>query len=273
MGRFKTSMLLWETHAYTNRLCNIPPEQKVVFAGGTLLFALLAQPLVQGLVFLWMSVLLMLYARIPWKTYGVMLVWPCAFLLPGLLPMTVSWTSAVDLAVVEDEVLAGWRWGAYWIYVSRAGVAEALATAVRAVAATSCLYFVLLTVPFGQLLQVLRRWRMPVLVTELLLVMFRSVFVLLWTAGQIRMAQLSRGGNRGFRHGMRDLGRLIVRLFVRVREHTNQWSLGLLSRGYGGQLHVVGLSRGTTSPGFVAAAAAGWTALLLLEWQLRMGWP
>jgi len=260
-----------ETLAYTNRLRDLPPEQKLLFAGGTLLMALLGQPFVQVLVFLWMSGLLILCARIPLKTYGCLLGLPCAFLLMGLLPLTVSWTPAARLAIAVEDAWAGFQWGGWWIYVSRAGAAQALTTAVRAVAAVSCLYFVLLTVPFGQLLQVLRRLRMPVLLPELLLVMFRFIFVLLATAEQIRLAQLSRGGYRGFRQGMRDLGRLIVRLFVRTREQMRQWTLGLFSRGFTGQLHVVSSARGKTSRWFAAAAVAGWMVLLVLEWRLRMG--
>lgn len=266
-------MLPWDTLAYTNRLQNVTPQQKLVFAGGTLLFAFLARPLVQGLIVLWMTALLVCYARIPWKTYIGMLALPCAFLFPGVLPMAVTWTSAVRLPTAADEMLVGFQWGGYCFYVSRTGAAQALTTGIRAVAAVSCLYFVVLTVPFGQLLQVLRRWHVPVLLTELVLVMFRSVFLLLETAAQIRLAQLSRGGYRGFRGGMRDLGRLIVRLFNRMREQTAQWSLGLSARGYHGQFHVVNLSCETASRRFVAMAVVGWTVLLLLEWRLRAGLP
>jgi len=262
-----------ETLAYTNRLRDLPPEQKLLFAGGTLLMALLGQPFVQVLVFLWMSGLLILCARIPLKTYGCLLGLPCAFLLMGLLPLTVSWTPAARLAIAVEDAWAGFQWGGYCFYVSRTGAAQALTTGIRAVAAVSCLYFVVLTVPFGQLLQVLRRWHVPVLLTELVLVMFRSVFLLLETAAQIRLAQLSRGGYRGFRGGMRDLGRLIVRLFNRMREQTAQWSLGLSARGYHGQFHVVNLSCETASRRFVAMAVVGWTVLLLLEWRLRAGLP
>ncbi|WP_240491804.1 CbiQ family ECF transporter T component, partial [Acinetobacter baumannii] len=49
----------------------------------------------------------------------------------------------------------------------------------RSLASVSCLYFILLTVPFTELLAVLRRMKMPVLLTDLLLVMYRFVFVFL----------------------------------------------------------------------------------------------
>lgn len=258
-----------DTLAYTNRLRGLPPEQKLLFAGGTLLIALLGHPPVQVGVFLWMSGWIVAYARIPLKTYAGLLSLILTFLVMSLIVLCVSWIPTRQMAAVGSDVWAGFRLGEWFVYLSRTGVAQALQVAIRAVAATSCLYFVLLTVPFAELLQVMRKMRVPALLTELLLVMYRFVFVLLETAEQIRVAQVSRGGYRGFRKGMSDLGRLIVKLFVRTTQRVQQLATGLSARGFTGQLQVVSAVRFQTSRRYAMEAMGGWFLLLFLEWWLR----
>ncbi len=258
-----------DTLAYTNRLRGLPPEQKLLFAGGTLMIALLSHPLVQVVVFLWMSGWIVAYARIPLKMYAGLLSLNTAFLMMSLLALCISWTPTRQMTAVVADVWAGFRWGEWYVYLSRTGVTQALQVAIRAVAAVSCLYFVLLTVPFAELLQVMRRLRVPTLVTELLLVMYRFVFVLLETAEQVWVAQVSRGGYRGFRKGMSDLGRLIVKLFVRTTERVQQLTMGLSARGFTGQLQVVSAVRFQPSRRYAMEAMAGWFLLLSLEWWLR----
>jgi cobalt/nickel transport system permease protein len=258
-----------DTLAYTNRLRGLPPEQKLLFACGTLLIALLGHPLVQAGVFLWMSGWIVAYARIPLKTYGGLLSVIIAFLMMSLPALCVSWAPTRQMPAAVADVWAEIHLGAYTIYLSRTGVAQALQVAVRAAAAVSCLSFVLLTVPFAELLQVMRRMRVPPLLTELLLVMYRFVFVLLETAEQIWIAQVSRGGYRGFRQGMSDLGRLIVKLLVRTNERVQQLSMGLSARGFTGQLQVVSAVGYQPSRRYAVEAMAGWLLLLSLEWWLR----
>ncbi|WP_411053578.1 CbiQ family ECF transporter T component, partial [Tritonibacter sp. SIMBA_163] len=82
----------------------------------------------------------------------------------------------------------------------------------RAIALTSCLYFILFTVPFVEIIRVLRDFRCPPLITELLVLMYRFIFVLTDTVMEILTAQQSRLGYGNWRVGMRSLSLLIGQL-------------------------------------------------------------
>lgn len=64
----------------------------------------------------------------------------------------------------------------------------------RASSLTSCMYFILLTVPFVEILQVLRQLRCPSLMIELLALMYRFIFMLAATGTEPATAQRSRCG-------------------------------------------------------------------------------
>jgi cobalt/nickel transport system permease protein len=91
------------------------------------------------------------------------------------------------------------------------------------------MYFILLTTPFTEVLQVLRQLRCPALLTELLL-MYRFIFTLLAIVDDLWMAQNSRCSYRTWRRGMSSLGLLIGQLLQRVLINYRQVSLSLSPR-------------------------------------------
>ena len=78
--------------------------------------------------------------------------------------------------------------GSYYFYLSEQGFVQAGLIFFRTISTVTCLYFVLFTTPFTELLQVLRRLGCPVVLTELLLLMYRFIFILLSTARELWMA-------------------------------------------------------------------------------------
>jgi cobalt/nickel transport system permease protein len=135
----------------------------------------------------------------------------------------------------------------------------------RAFASTSCMYFILLTVPFTEILQILRQLRCPELVTELLLLMYRFIFSLLAIADELWIAQNSRCGYRTWKLGMRSLGILIGQLLQRTLENYRQVSLSLASRGFNGELRVWNSYPYKPSRRYIFEAVFGCTVLTLLS--------
>ena len=71
---------------------------------------------------------------------------------------------------------------------------QAMTVGMRSLSCACCLLFVLYTVPFSEGLQVLRQLKVPPLLTDLLLLMYRFVFLFLKTAAELGLAQRARGG-------------------------------------------------------------------------------
>ncbi len=222
-----------DIYAYTNALRPLPPTQKVGFALGMLTLALVGQPLTQGLIGLWMSRWIVGAARIPPAVYGRLLGGILLFWLVSLPPLLVA--VAPIPAVVNTPGIAVGPW---WVSLSPTGVTLALRAVLRGWATGVCLLFLLLTVPFTELLQVLRRWHLPVTLLDVLLLMYRFIFLALEELVQMQLAQRARGGDRTWRRQIESLGLLVSQLLVRSCQRYQRFCLGLAARGFNGSVQV-----------------------------------
>ena len=227
-----------DTLAYTNQLRKLPPEHKILFAIALLVLTYFASIPVQTLIALWMGIWTVVYAKIPVSIYLRLLSIPAGFWLTSLPALAISGVNTTDWPTVHADVWQGITVGSYHIYLSCHGIEQARGLLARAIASTSCLYFVMLTVPFIEILQILRRLSCPPLLTDLLLLMYRFIFTLLRTADELWTAQQSRNGYRTWKIGMNSLGILIGQLLQRTLINYRQVSLSLASRGFTGEFRV-----------------------------------
>ncbi|MDF5716969.1 MAG: cobalt ECF transporter T component CbiQ [Rhizonema sp. NSF051] len=253
-----------DTLAYTNRLRWLPPEQKLLFATVLLIVSAFAHPAVQVLIAVWMSIWTVVYAGIPAKIYVKLVYLATLFWLTSLPALVVNGVDVSQLHLVSNDSVKGLTFGSYYVYLSYHGIEQGLKILSRAIASLSCLYFVVLTIPFTELLQTLRRIGFPVLLTELLLLMYRFIFVLLNTVTELWTAQQSRGGYRTFRIGMKSLALLIGQLLRRTLENYRQVSLSLAARGFNGELRFWYPQRYHQSKRYAIEAIVGVSALIVL---------
>ena len=255
-----------DTLAYTNRLRWLAPEQKLLFAIALLIIAAFTHPLVQVLIAVWMSTWTIIYARIPSKIYFKLVYVASFFWLTSLPALIINGVNISQLHLVQNDSVIGLYIGSYYLYISVHGLQQGLTILTRAIASLSCLYFIMLTIPFTELLQVLRRVGFPVLLTDLLLLMYRFIFVLLNTASELWTAQQSRGGYCTFSIGMKSLALLIGQLLKRTLENYRQVSLTLASRGFNGEFKVWHPHRYHLSKRYAIEAILGCASLIALDW-------
>ena len=261
-----------DTLAYTNRLRQLPPEHKLLFAIVLLLLTYCSRAPIQLAIAVWLSVWTIVYAKIPASIYFRLLLIPIGFWLTSLPAFILSGVGVEHLASVQADVWQGSTWGNYYLYLSLHGIHQAGELAARAIASTTCIYFIMLTVPFTELLDILRRVGCPALLTELLLLMYRFIFVLLRTASEIWIAQQARGGYRTWRLWMKSLGLLVGQLLRRTLENYRQVSQALDSRGFTGDIRVWHSRRYKPSKRYSLEAFFGCAVLVALTgWQYVVG--
>jgi cobalt/nickel transport system permease protein len=247
---------LIDSLAYTNRLRWLPPSHKLSFAMVLLLFSLVSSPLVQVLISLWLIVWIVVYAGIPAKIYLGLLLLPIGFWFTSVPAFVINVTNVkaiaasapllaiaasaplLAIATVQSDLWQNWgiNLGNYYLYISQSGLHQIAWLLTRILATTSSMYFILLTTPFTEVVQFLRKLGFPSLLSELLLLMYRFIFTLLAIASELWLAQNSRCGYRTWRRGMYSLGILIGQLLQRSFESYRQVSLSLASRGFNGEL-------------------------------------
>ena len=254
-----------DTLAYTNRLRWLPPEQKLIFASILLILSSFAPSQIQLIIALWMSIWTVVYAGIPAKIYFNLVLMAIFFWLTSLPALAINGVGISHQELIKHDSIAGFNLGSFYLYISHHGIIQAERILTRALASLACLYFVMLTIPFSELLQTLRRIGFPALLSEILLLMYRFIFVLLNSAAEIITAQKSRGGYRTFRTSMKSLGLLVGQLLKRTLENYRQVSLSLASRGFTGELRVWYPRRYRQSKRYAIEAIIG--CMILILWQ------
>ncbi|MBF2017789.1 MAG: cobalt ECF transporter T component CbiQ [Rivularia sp. T60_A2020_040] len=258
-----------DTLAYTNKLRGLPPEHKLIFALTTLLISLSTHPPIQILIALWMGIWTVVYAKIPAGIYFKILAVASFFWLTSLPALIINAISIANVFKVQNDAWQGFILNSYYIYISRSGFYQAVQIFTRALASVSCLYFLMLTVPFTEVLQTLRRFKFPTLLIELLLLMYRFIFILWNTATDLSIAQKSRLGYRNFRTSIKSLALLVGQLLKRTLQKYNQFSLGLEARGSSYEFRVYAPRRYRSSKRYIIEAIVGWVILIVLEWWLN----
>jgi cobalt/nickel transport system permease protein len=100
---------------------------------------------------------------------------------------------------------------------------------------TLCLLTMILlanTTPFAEILDVLKRWRVPALLVTTLALMYRYLFLLIDEAERMNRARVSRTFGAGRRRSWRMLGTMVGQLGVRSTERAERISAAMRARGW-----------------------------------------
>ncbi|WZL74255.1 cobalt ECF transporter T component CbiQ [Clostridiaceae bacterium 35-E11] len=227
-------MLSIDQYAYSNALKNIHPMEKFWFALMTLGICLVSQSWqFHMIVIVTMTILTVGRAKIPLKFYGKLAVVPIFFLVLGVLTITFVITKE------SSVVLYGVSIGDYVIGVSAQGLRQVGVIFFRAYAAVSCLYFLALTTPMVDLIWVLKKLKTPTILTELMMIIYRFIFVLLETASLMYISQDCRLGYISHRQSYHSLGKLVSNLFLKAFYRAKELFIALSTRGYTGDILVL----------------------------------
>jgi cobalt/nickel transport system permease protein len=261
-----------DTLAYTNRLQQLPPGQKLLFAIALLLITYFTFIPIQILIAVWVSIWIVVYAGIPISIYLRLLLIPVGFLITSLPTFVINSVALSDLPFVRVDIWQGFTLGNHLVYLSYQGMQQVNELGARTISSTACIYFVMLTIPFTEVLDILRRVGCPVLLIDLLMLMYRFIFVLLRTANEIWTAQRSRNGYQTRKLWIKSLGLLIGQLLRRTLENYRQVSLGLESRGFAGEFRVCHSRRYVSSKRYSFEALLGCVILVALTgWHYAAG--
>ena len=158
--------------------------------------------------------------RVPVRDYLEILKIPLVFILLGCAAIAV-----------EVGMEGGLR-----LYLSRESVKEACHVALRTLGAVSVLYCLVLSTPVHEIVTVLRRLRVPKIVTELMILIYRYIFLLVEAQHTMRQAAESRLGYCDFRTSCQTFGNSMSSLLLVSMRKASRYYDAMLSRGYDGEL-------------------------------------
>ncbi len=226
-----------DRYAYTNQIRTVDPAQKGGLAFLTLLLCLLlSRPLVSIMAITWMVALAVGWARLPLRAYIRVLLAESFFLLLSTLGVALSGGIGPAPTLMWHIQIES-----IWIGSSPAALADAFRLIMRALGCAAALNFLILTTPLVDMIDLLRRLRLPELVIDLMTVIYTSIFVLLESMQRMYTAQHSRLGYRNARRTLASAALLGTRLFIDAYHRSQGMQMALESRGYSGHLRVLPL--------------------------------
>lgn len=197
-----------------SRFAGVHPAVKSAGCAGLLCLCLLARtpwpPLALSLVLAGLACAGGVRLRLYWSVLSI----PAAFLFVSALALLWQYSHA-------PEGLLHVPLGGGCLVITAQSQATARLVTARALGAVSCLSFLSLTTPMPELLGVLRRMHTPDVVVDLAVLIYRYIFLLLATYGDMRAAAASRLGFDGWKRSVRTTGvlygHLLARSFRRAR--------------------------------------------------------
>ncbi|MDR0924100.1 MAG: cobalt ECF transporter T component CbiQ [Hungatella sp.] len=243
-------------YAYASSMRDWNPQFKAVTAVASLLFCIGANDRkVSVLVLLTMAAVTILAGGIPWKNYLGLLKIPLAFLFLGTAAIVI------DLSPVpHGRVLASVH-GVY-LYLTEGGPELALGLILKALAALSAMYMLVLSTPASEIICVFRRLHVPKIILELMNMIYRFIFVMMDTQCYMKQAAESRLGYCDFKTSCRSFGNTAGNLFVVSLKKANIYYDALTARCYDGEL--LFLEEEKKVKGWQLWTAAGY--FLILVW-------
>ncbi|MEG0291148.1 MAG: cobalt ECF transporter T component CbiQ [Anaerovoracaceae bacterium] len=187
---------------------------------------------VSFLVLFIMGGLTVLYSKASFSNYIRLMLAPFVFLLLGTFAIAFNFTG-------EPMDLLNIPIGEHYLAVSYNSLMYAIRLIVIALGSVSCLYFLSLTTPMLDLVFVMKRCHCPWLIVEIIMLMYRFIFVIGDIAAAIMLSQNCRLGNKDFKTSINSMGMMLSVLLMRALHKSSLLYDAMESRCYDGKIKVL----------------------------------
>lgn len=225
-------MHLLDRYAYSNRIHRLHPAYKA----GCSLLAMAACLGINRLfaslsILIFMLSLTVFWAGLPGRFVLKLSLAEGGFLLAGVLGVAISVSS-----VPNPDALAV---GSLWFNLSAGSAWMAVDLLARSLGCVAAMNFLALTTPMVDLMDLLRRMRVPSLLVELMGLMYRFIFVLLDSLDRMILAQKVRLGFRNWRSSLHNAAQIGANLFIEAFRRSQKLEIALQGRAWDGSLRVL----------------------------------
>lgn len=210
-------MLIIDQYAYQNRLVGLSPKVKLGIYLLLLGISFTGIPSLQWAIIVGLFPVTCYLAKLHWKTYAKWLLLTLPFVFISLVTMAVSFQESPS----KNLILALPLWKGYAV-ITRASLDQTIAVFVRSYACLMSTYFFVLTVPFRQLIDLLRSFRIPNELLEVIVFMYRFIFMFLEEFLVMRDTLDLKFGFGTVKQSYQTMGLLASQLFTRLMRANRQ---------------------------------------------------
>lgn len=218
-----------DNYAHSNGIRNVNTYFKVLFAMITMIVSLVStSPIAPLFIFFFVSLLILFLGKIPYKFYLKFLLVPFLFAFITFVYMALFF--GVGAPVYDLGIFA----------VTVDGFNRGFLVFARIMGGFSCLAFLALTTPMTELFSVFERLRVPKVVLEIAMLMYRYIFVFLEEGINMYHSQETRLGYSNFKQSYKSLGMLASNIFIKTWMKGEQVYVSMESRCYNGSIRTMG---------------------------------
>ncbi len=214
-------------YAHSNGLKNVNVKFKVLLAIVTMVISVIAtSPIIPLSIALIFSFLIIFRAKIPASFYLKFIAIPFIFGLITFIFMSIFF--GVGTSILE--------FGIFNLAVTEDGFNLGFLVFSRVLGGFSCLAFLALTTPMNELFFMLESLKVPKIVIEIGMLMYRYIFVFMGELENMYNSQQTRMGYKNIKSSFKSLGLLISNLFIKTWIRGEQIYITMESRCYGGSI-------------------------------------
>lgn len=226
-------MITIDRLSYQSKLRYVNTGEKFIFSISALCFCIGTRSIILALFVLFiMGIFTVLKGGIPFIQYLRLMTIPLVFLLLNVCILGLS-IRKTPLEVFSIS------FGSWYLTASYDTLHYAIQIFITALASVSCLYFLSCNTTMTDILTLLKKIHCPSLIIELMLLIYRFIFVLLECANAITISQHSRLGNKDYKTSLSSFGMLVSNLFIRTIKRSNSLFDAMESRCYNGTIAVI----------------------------------
>ncbi len=228
---------LLEDIAQKNGLREVNAYLKLAAGLGAIILCLLSSSYISPLfIAIVLSGAIIILARVNAKTYAELFIVPFWFAI----------MSVVGIILITGGPDIFWQWNilpSFSLSITRESINQGMFVFCRVIGGMSAMIFIALTTPMTDIFIVFRQCRVPEVVIDLMMIIYRTIFILIDQVIQIYQAQLMRLGYSTYRESLHSFATLCGAAFIASWDAGEDLIRAMDARCYDGKFALLGENR------------------------------
>lgn len=225
---------LLEDIAQKNGLRKVNTYLKLTAGLGAILLCLLSTSYISTLfIALVLTGAILFLARVDARTYAELFI----------VPLWFAVTSVAGIILIYGGQDVFWQWDILpWLSLSitRESINQSAFVFCRVIGGMSAMIFIALTTPMTDIFIVLRQCKVPEVVIDLMMIIYRTIFILIDQVIQIYQAQVMRLGYSTYRESLHSFASLCGAAFIASWDAGDDLVRAMDARCYDGKFALLG---------------------------------
>jgi cobalt/nickel transport system permease protein len=228
---------LLEDIAQKNGLREVNTYLKLIAGLGAILLCLLSTSYLSPLfIAIILTLAVLILARVDVRTYAELFI----------LPLWFTVMSVTGIVLITGGTDIFWHWDllpGFSLSVTRESINQGVFVFSRVIGGMSALCFISLTTPMTDIFTAFRQCRVPEAVIDLMMIIYRTIFILMDQVIQIYHAQVMRLGYSTYRESIQSFATLCGAAFIASWDAGDDLIRAMDARCYDGKFALLGENR------------------------------